>query len=165
MADNTSLQYPKECAGETREVNLQGEAYVDVAANKARPFIIDTEIAKIEVVGTAFDVKSRYNGAFSLSVKQGEVIVMLKNNQKATYVKAGETVLANMDGNDLQLMQSNDLFNSYKEQIRFKDEYLKNIVNAINKESDSIRIELAPDLFNKQLTITFSDESPESMVR
>lgn len=44
--------------GETREVELTGEAYFDVVKNASKPFIIHTHQMDIKVLGTAFNVKS-----------------------------------------------------------------------------------------------------------
>lgn len=42
----------------TREVTLIGEAYFDVAHNPNQPFVINTNQSSIEVLGTAFNVRS-----------------------------------------------------------------------------------------------------------
>jgi len=39
---------------EKREVSLLGNALFDVSGNKERPFLIETEQARIEVLGTSF---------------------------------------------------------------------------------------------------------------
>ncbi|MFT3949356.1 MAG: FecR family protein [Agriterribacter sp.] len=52
------LTYDKAFNQETREVELVGEAYFDVAKNALKPFIIHTHQMDIKVLGTAFNVKS-----------------------------------------------------------------------------------------------------------
>ena len=42
----------------SREVSLQGNALFDVTGNRERPFLIETEEVRIEVLGTMFHVKS-----------------------------------------------------------------------------------------------------------
>ena len=64
-----------------------------MAKNRERPFWIDTEQVKIEVLGTAFSVKSVEDAPFRLSVQRGTVRVTLKKGNKECYVKAGETVV------------------------------------------------------------------------
>lgn len=41
-----------------REVKLQGNALFDVVGSRSRPFLIETDLVRIEVLGTAFNVKS-----------------------------------------------------------------------------------------------------------
>ncbi len=54
----SSLSYPKEFIGTTRQVNLKGEAFFDVQKDVNKPFIVYTEHLKVKVLGTSFNVKS-----------------------------------------------------------------------------------------------------------
>ena len=54
MGGETSLQYPEHFSMDKREVSLQGNALFDVAGNRERPFLIETEEVRIEVLGTMF---------------------------------------------------------------------------------------------------------------
>lgn len=54
----SKLEYPKEFAGNTREVYFTGEAFFDVREDKKHPFIIHADEMNIKVLGTAFNVKS-----------------------------------------------------------------------------------------------------------
>ena len=74
-------------------MSLQGNAFFDVAKKQGQPFWIDTEQAKIEVLGTAFSVQSDENAPFRLSVQRGIVKVTLKKGNQECYVKAGEMVV------------------------------------------------------------------------
>ena len=93
LAKETSLLYPKHFIADKREVSLQGNAFFDVAKKQGQPFWIDTEQAKIEVLGTAFSVQSDENAPFRLSVQRGIVKVTLKKGNQECYVKAGEMVV------------------------------------------------------------------------
>ncbi len=61
---DTRLTYPRTFSSvsfleaERRVVRLQGEAYFEVASGE-RPFIVQTPSVRVEVVGTAFSVRSR----------------------------------------------------------------------------------------------------------
>ena len=82
LAKETSLLYPKHFIADKREVSLQGNAFFDVAKKQGQPFWIDTEQAKIEVLGTAFSVQSDENAPFRLSVQRGIVKVTLKKGNQ-----------------------------------------------------------------------------------
>lgn len=129
----------------------------------ARPFVIETEDTRIEVLGTAFNVKSTGSSPFELSVQRGEVRVTLKKNGQDIHVKAGETVT--LLSRRLQLSTTPDpaLFDRYTERIRFKDEKLGNILRVINLQNPDIRLEATPELWNRTLTVTFSNDTPEAM--
>ncbi|MDR2414441.1 MAG: FecR domain-containing protein [Odoribacteraceae bacterium] len=53
----TEIRYPVTFAGETREMELSGEAYFEVAGD-ARPFILHVPGATIRVLGTSFNAKA-----------------------------------------------------------------------------------------------------------
>lgn len=80
---NSTLTYDKYFDKETREVQLNGEAYFDVTKNPDRPFIIHTHQMDIKVLGTAFNVKSYDNDNRSeTSLIRGSIEVTLKNDPR-----------------------------------------------------------------------------------
>ncbi|BAV07364.1 FecR family protein [Filimonas lacunae] len=54
----SSLRYPSRFTGANRTVTLAGEAYFEVAANKAMPFIVTTQQQQVQVLGTAFNINA-----------------------------------------------------------------------------------------------------------
>ncbi len=163
LADNTRLQYPEHFAEKKREVVLNGNALFDVTGNRSRPFLIDTDKIRIEVIGTAFNVQSTDYIPFELSVQRGEVKVTYKKSGESLHVKAGETV--SLESGKLQLVSADNinLFNRFTERVRFKDEKLSNILRVINRKSSGITLQAAPSLENRQLTVTFANDSPETI--
>jgi len=57
LNSGTRFKYPVNFGNETRDVSLVGEAYFDVTRGR-RTFTVTTHDARIEVIGTAFNVKS-----------------------------------------------------------------------------------------------------------
>lgn len=57
LNSDSELTYPEQF-GETREVNLQGEAFFDVVSNKTHPFIVTTGEIKTRVLGTSFNINA-----------------------------------------------------------------------------------------------------------
>jgi ferric-dicitrate binding protein FerR (iron transport regulator) len=55
---NSRLVYPTHFTGDSREVFVQGEIYLEVSPNKNRPFIVRTERMNVEVLGTSFAVSA-----------------------------------------------------------------------------------------------------------
>ena len=58
---HTKLRYPVYFSGKEREVELDGEAYFEVAHDEEVPFVVSTEKLNIRVLGTKFNV-SAYTG-------------------------------------------------------------------------------------------------------
>jgi len=163
LAKETSLLYPKHFIADKREVSLQGNAFFDVAKKQGQPFWIDTEQAKIEVLGTAFSVQSDEHAPFRLSVQRGIVKVTLKKGNQECYVKAGEAVVVQSQRLVvLDADKENEEWGSFFKHIRFKDESLANILKVMNLNSDSLQIQVASlALEERRLTVEFSDESSE----
>ena len=157
MGGETSLQYPEHFSMDKREVSLQGNALFDVTGNRERPFLIETEEVRIEVLGTMFHVKSDVGSTFELSVQRGKVKVALKNKNQEMYVNAGEAVTLFTDYRD------DTRIAHYWKSMRFKDESLMNILRVINMHSSGLQLKTSPSLGERRLTVAFSGEAPESM--
>ncbi len=164
LARESTLQYPEHFAMDKREVNLQGDAFFDIAGNPEQTFFIETEKVSVEVLGTAFDVRSNEDAPFSLSVQRGRVKVSLKQGGQSLFAKAGETVVLRGEGLHLSKTASPGCFDRYTKNIRFKDESLENVLRIINRESDDWQIETNSTALNsRRLTVEFSNNSPEAV--
>lgn len=72
----TSLSYPLKFGKKNRQVILDGEAYFDVAKDKGKPFIVQTDKYNVEVLGTKFDVDAySETGEFETTLMSGSVRV------------------------------------------------------------------------------------------
>lgn len=58
LKSGSSLIYPSEFRGDTRNVFLSGECYASVAKNPECPFIMSTGMMNVKVTGTEFNIKS-----------------------------------------------------------------------------------------------------------
>ncbi|MDA5490880.1 FecR family protein [Yersinia kristensenii] len=82
----------------------QGEIYLQVAANKARPFTVYAGESQVKVVGTAFDV--RYDlGEVAVAVKEGIVAMTGRPNMAAVMLHAGDTARLLPEKKRLQISQ------------------------------------------------------------
>jgi ferric-dicitrate binding protein FerR (iron transport regulator) len=73
----TRLKYPTHFASNTREVELEGEAYFEVTKNPRAPFIVKTKSLVVEVLGTSLNV-SAYEDQKSINTTlvEGKVKVL-----------------------------------------------------------------------------------------
>lgn len=79
----SSIKYPTQFNGDQRVVELEGEAYFEVAKDKSKPFIVKSDKQTIEVLGTHFNVHAYNNeAAVKTTLLEGSVAVSSKN-QKA----------------------------------------------------------------------------------
>ena len=93
----SSLTYPVSFAKQKqRIVELSGEAYFEVAHNKAQPFLVKTASQTVEVLGTHFNINSYPDEKnIATTLAEGSVKVSSKGNSKL--LKPGEQSL-NTDG-------------------------------------------------------------------
>ncbi|MEM1134112.1 MAG: FecR domain-containing protein [Pseudomonadota bacterium] len=87
---------------ERRVTLVNGNAYFEVEADAARPFYVDSDIGKVMVTGTTFDVQLRED-SFSVAVGEGTVDVALAqpgpdNGQNLLSLAAGQAVRADRQG-------------------------------------------------------------------
>ncbi|MEI6143875.1 MAG: FecR family protein, partial [Mariniphaga sp.] len=73
----TTLTFPNQFSGLTREVKMDGEGYFSVTSNKLKPFIVKTEKYDVRVFGTQFNLMTYSGkGIFETSLIEGAVEVM-----------------------------------------------------------------------------------------
>jgi ferric-dicitrate binding protein FerR (iron transport regulator) len=164
IAQNSLFSFPDEFQSETRSVELKGEAFFDITPDKDKPFIIETDEAFIEVLGTSFNVKTKNGHGFELFVDKGRVKVTPKNNPSASQlVVAGEMITSvaqnlvkskHVPGNELVW---------YRKRMHFKDETLQNIISVLNRNFNTTFVLAEKDLGNKKMTATFHNETAETM--
>jgi ferric-dicitrate binding protein FerR (iron transport regulator) len=92
----TALRYPAAFSDGERVVELDGEAFFDVAENKEQPFIVKTENYNVKVTGTSFNISARERNKFAAHLTEGSIriydskketpAIELKPNEKAELV-------------------------------------------------------------------------------
>ena len=89
----TSLRYPQDFTGGTREVYLEGEAYFEVVRDTLHPFVVHTGIQRLTVLGTGFSITAyRDDDYLQTTLVEGKVKVELSGriyhlnpNEQITY--------------------------------------------------------------------------------
>lgn len=77
----TEIRYPAVFTGDTREVELKGEAYFDVKHSDRNPFIVHTAKYDVQVYGTKFNVEAYEDeDHFSTALMEGSVKVASRTN-------------------------------------------------------------------------------------
>lgn len=79
---DSRITYPRQFAKDQRLIQLQGEAYLEVSSEAGRPFIVQTDHEKVEVLGTHFNIHSYANEDYStVTLVEGKVKVSHPNQQ------------------------------------------------------------------------------------
>lgn len=155
---NASISFPEKFDGDTRKVNMKGEAFFEITANKSKPFIIEANGVNIKVVGTSFNVKT--------SIEKTEVIVAtgiveVSRKEKSIRLSPNEKVVVNKRNKELTKLASEDALYNYYRNNEFvcNNTPLWRIVEVLNEAYDArIKIE-NPSIENLPLTTTFKNEN------
>lgn len=97
MNSASEVRFPQKFNDKQRLVHLEGEAYFKVAPNKNLPFIVETDKARIKVLGTKFNVRSwKDDESAEVAVREGTVQVQATDTSmidKSVILKRGQRSL------------------------------------------------------------------------
>jgi transmembrane sensor len=164
IAQNSLFSFPEEFKSGSRNVELKGEAFFDVASNPGRPFIIETDEVLIQVLGTAFNVKTQNGNGFELIVERGKVKVTLKTDPSGSEtVVAGEKISSLHNSLVKSKHVADEAGSWYKKRMHFKDETLLNIIHVLNRNFNTTFVLADEKTGEHKLTVTFDNETAETM--
>lgn len=131
------LKYPVAFSGDQRVVELSGEAYFQVTADKAHPFVVRTKMADIKVYGTSFNVCAYPDDhCFHATLETGQIgvsrdgkIYMLEPGEQATAVENDESVHVGRVNVNAYCSWRNGNF-------IFEEESLESILNRLSRWYD-----------------------------
>ena len=84
----STIKYPSSFLGMQRNIEIEGEAYLEVAHNRWKPFIVNTPNGKVKVLGTKFYVTSTLKEKdFMVSLIEGSV--KISSGEKSAMLKPG----------------------------------------------------------------------------
>lgn len=165
----SSLTYPEEFSGKTREVTLTGEAFFNVTRNPEKPFIIKTNGASIKVLGTSFNVYAYpESSTVEVIVKTGKVElheqvvsekvegekILLLPGEKGTFNKQSRTIAKESAFNQNNLSW-------VTHEIEFKYTRLADVFQTL-KRAYNLQITVEKDVdLNQELNATFSQQQPD----
>ena len=158
------LSYPKQFSGNTRTVNLEGEAFFSVAPDKAKPFIIHTGDVGIKVVGTSFNVR---NTADKTEVIVETGIVQVSKEQQSVELNPKEmaTVFKDQPAPVKQKNQD-DLYNYYRtKEFVCNGTALSKLVEILNEAYDANIVIGDNRLKDLQLNTTFRNEGLDEILK
>ncbi|WP_316818218.1 FecR family protein [Pedobacter nyackensis] len=133
----SSLKFPAAFKGKKRQVELNGEAYFEVAKNKKMPFTVHTKNQEIEVLGTHFNVSSYDEETTTkTTLLEGSVKVVAQNNQRV--LVPGEQAQINNSTKKIKVQLANvDEAIAWKNgYFVFNDEKLESIMQRVSRWYD-----------------------------
>ncbi|PCE66043.1 FecR family protein [Sediminicola luteus] len=129
----SSIKFPVKF-GQTgqRQVSITGEAYLDVAKDAERPFVVAIDGMQIEVLGTAFGVNSFAKENYVVLV-EGRVQVGEGDGSPVLNLVPGEMAALSSSGIQKQTVDPNDYLDWTQGIFRFRDQAFGDIVSGIER--------------------------------
>ncbi len=155
-----------------RVVNVEGRVFFDVKRDEQKPFIIFTNEAKIEVLGTSFTVDTDEENTTEVIVETGTVAFSqnpetFKGNLTVITLEAGEMgkIMPNARGLIKQDNRDENYLAWANQILTFERTRLGEVAELMN-EVYGYQLEFEnTDLSKCSLTATYRKKSPEQIVR
>lgn len=126
----STLQFPFRFTGKTREIVISGEAYLEVAQQPKKPFLVHTQHGTIQVLGTSFNINDYDSGVVKVALVAGAVRFMA--GEKEVTVKPGkEAVYTLHKGIRLQSFDEEDVLAWRSGKYYFYDATLEEIISVL----------------------------------
>jgi len=150
----STLTYPARFSGKERRVSLVGEAFFEVAKNKRKPFIVETQHIKLKVLGTQFNIYNYPKSDISqVALIEGSVQIC-SDNLSVVLKPNEEFTLEDGKGTVSEISNSNHFL--WKDGIYcFENERLLDIIDKLQLYYDvTIKVK-DPEIFNVPYTGKF----------
>ena len=99
----SKLTYPVRFAGKRRVVALEGEAYFDVVKDETRPFIVQTHLGEVTVLGTAFNINAYNDASVYTTLVHGKV--QFSSSSIGTIILSpGEQAVVSANGSEKRMV-------------------------------------------------------------
>ncbi len=160
---DAKLTFPNHFDGNTRTVQLSGEAFFEVAKNPNKPFIIQTESTQVEVLGTSFDVNEN-DVQTTVIVATGKVKFYNKNKPSdLVYLTPGEKGI--FDGKHISEEDNQNINYAawHTGHFEFVDKPIREVVSELSSYYGEIDISKKIDS-NCLFKGTFDKEPVESII-
>jgi ferric-dicitrate binding protein FerR (iron transport regulator) len=136
LNQSSQLVYQSGFSKKKRSVALEGEAFFKIQRDEARPFVIETEIATVTVLGTSFNVRSYpKEEIFEVFVETGKVKVDFKKEDQHIELTPGQFVrLNNANGELVRGTDGAGILSAWRTGvISFKGHSLPNIFEGMER--------------------------------
>ena len=132
----SSLRFPVVFGTGSREVELTGEAYFEVAKN-GEPFIVHTNGMNIEVLGTTFNILAYPGEEYQATLVSGSVKVNSDKGECLILKPSQQAILSPKSGNIQVRTVDVAFYTSWvKGKINFKDQRLEDIMKTLSRWYD-----------------------------
>jgi len=166
LNSQSKLTYSADYNVNKRELQLDGEAYFEVAHNPQKPFIVKSSDICVEALGTAFGVKAYdednlissilMRGKVRVTTPDGESILV--PNERVMYDKAAHKRTQS------KVRNATDFTGWIHNELRFENESLEEIAKNIQRIYNVEIVFATENIKNQRYTGTVNNNSLESVL-
>ncbi len=165
---HSALSFPKEFSENERVVQLEGEAFFQVANKLNQPFIVRTAESEVRVLGTAFNLRAyAHEKKISIEVEEGSV----NFSDLATYQKHNLKA-----GDKLSFEKEKKVFSNKgaiswqdlawkKKKLHFADTPIEEVVSYLQTNFQVNVVIESGDIETCLFNASFVDNEPESILK
>lgn len=169
LSENSVLTYDEEFVGDTRNVSLKGKAFFDIKRDESKPFVVNTDQSKIEVLGTSFLVNTESATALTeVVVKSGRVAVSKKESAADNKIElvAGEVgrLVADAVVFEKSGIENYNYLAWKTKLIEFNNQDLDSVLETLREVYGVSIIVSNEKIYNCQMSAKFDDQPIESVL-
>lgn len=154
LNSESQLTFPSYFEGDTRHVELSGEAYFEVKKD-GKPFIIQTPDLTIEVLGTSFNINAyQTNPYVNATLVEGSIRIRLPENQETFLLKPEHNFRLDKLSDEISIQQVNtDIYTAWvRGEFVFRNQPLTEIFAQLERWYDFRIIYENPEIGKMRFT-------------
>ena len=160
LSGDSRLTYNAQFGKTSRELALRGEAFFQVKRDTSKPFIVETSLIQVEVLGTSFQVIAEKLQA-EVFVEKGRVKIATQDKKQESILETGMSV--KYGKKDRKLMISTKEDKGEQQILKFDNAPLSEVIETLNEYYDS-HVTLPADYATLRITVVFKEVSLEEAI-
>ncbi|MGV8136096.1 MAG: FecR family protein [Mangrovibacterium sp.] len=135
----SKLIFPPVFRGKNREVVLEGEAFFEVTEDKAKPFFVKTDLFRMKVYGTRFNVQAyRLDQEYNIVLVEGKVSMNPGNDPgaKELFLEPSQRASISKSSNTFEVRQveNTDVYTAWIDgYLTFINEDLSDVLKRVSR--------------------------------
>ena len=160
LSGDSRLTYNAQFGKTNRELSLRGEAFFKVKRDTSKPFIVETSLIQVEVLGTSFQVIAQKLQA-EVAVEKGRVKVTTQDKKQESILETGMSVKYGKKDGKLMISTKED--KGEQQILKFDNSPLSEVIETLNEYYDS-HVTLPADYATLRITVVFKEVSLEEAI-
>lgn len=161
LNSKSSLKYPVKFKNTQREVELKGEGYFEVHADKFSPFIVSSRSQKVIATGTKFLIQGYDADRMIVSLREGMVSVKHSDGKCITRLNPNQTLKYDLS-EDTSVVVNEDVYKRYAwkdAKVVFRSDPMDEVMERLSQLYNVKIIIKDPEIKKYTLRATFEDET------